>query len=76
MTICKKDDRPPHQKSWLFIASKGVGLFLDIRSARKALKGLLQNICLTLDLLYHKCNPLITTAVDSSIILKNMKTIT
>ena len=30
MTMCKKDGKPPHQRSRSFIASKGVGLFLDI----------------------------------------------
>ena len=31
MTICKKDDRPPHQNSRFFIASKQVvGLSLGI----------------------------------------------
>ena len=53
MTMFKKDDRLPHQKSKFFIASKGVGLTLDIWPLKKALKGLLQNIYLMLDLLYH-----------------------
>ena len=30
MTMCKKDNRPPHQKSRFFIASKDGGLSLDI----------------------------------------------
>ena len=67
----KKDDRLPHQKSTFFIASKRVGLSLDIWPSWKALKCLLQNICLLLDWLYRKRNPLITTVVDSSIFKKN-----
>ena len=35
------NDRSPHQKSRLFIASKGVGLSLDNWIPRKALKCLL-----------------------------------
>ena len=42
MTMCKNDDKLPHQKS-SFIASKGVGLFLDVWPSRKYLKRLLQN---------------------------------
>ena len=40
---------------------------LDIWPSRKYLKCLLQNTYLKLDLLYHKCNLLITTVVDGSI---------
>ena len=65
--ICKKDDRAPHHKSRFFIASQGVGLSLDTCLSRKALKRVLQNIYLTLDLLYNKHNPLLTIAVDGSI---------
>ena len=69
--MLKKFDRLPHQKSRFFITSKGVGLYLDIWSS-KALNCLLQNIYLMLDLLYYKRNPLVTTAVDGSIFLKNI----
>ena len=62
MAMCKKDDK---QKSSFFIASKGVNLSSDIWSPR-SLEGFLQNIKLTLDLLCHKRNSLITTAVDGS----------
>ena len=65
--ICKKDDRAPHHKSRFFIVSQGVGLSLDTCLSRKALKRVLQNIYLTLDLLYNKHNPLLTIAVDGSI---------
>ena len=57
-----KDDRSPHQKSRFFIGSKVVDLSLDVWPLRKALKPFLQNICLLLDLLYHKCKTLITIA--------------
>ena len=57
--ICKKDDRASHHKSRFFIASQGVGLSLDTCLSRKALKRVLQNIYLTLDLLYNKHNPLL-----------------
>ena len=65
--ICKKDDRALHHKSRFFIVSQGVGLSLDTCLSRKALKRVLQNIYLTLDLLYNKHNPLLTIAVDGSI---------
>ena len=65
--ICKKDDRAPHHKSRFFIVSQGVGLSLDNCLSRKALKRVLQNIYLTLDILYNKHNPLLTIAVDGSI---------
>ena len=65
--ICKKDDRASHHKSRFFIASQGVGLSLDTCLSRKALKRVLQNIYLTLDILYNKHNPLLTIAVDGSI---------
>ena len=41
-TMCKKDDRPPHPKRKFFIASKQVGLSLDIWPYRKALKRLIR----------------------------------
>ena len=66
MTMSKKDDRLSHQKSRFFLASKGVGLSLDIWLSRKALEGLLQNMIMMLDLLYHKCNSLITAVLDGS----------
>ena len=65
--MCKKDNGLSHQKSMkfhIFIASKTVVLSLSIGLTRKALKGLLQNIYLMLELLYHKRNPLITTVLD------------
>ena len=69
--ICKKYDRAPHHKSRTFFASQGLGLSLDTCLSRKALKRVLQNIYLTLDLLYNKHNPLFTIAVDGSISKKN-----
>ena len=51
MTVCKKDDA---SEEYVFIASKGVYLSLDVCHSRKALKCLLQSIYLLLDLLYHK----------------------
>ena len=76
-TMCKKNDKPPYQKSRFFIASKGVvDLSLDIWPSRIALTNLLQNIYLTLDLVYHKRNPLFITIVDASVFLKIFKTIT
>ena len=59
----------------LFIAGKGVGLSLEIWAPRKALKSLLQNIFLMLDLLYYKHKSIITTVVDGSIFKKIFKTI-
>ena len=56
-----------HQKRRFFIASKGVGLSLDILPSIKALKGLLQNIYLMLDLVCCELNLLFTTVVDGSI---------
>ena len=58
----EKDNRPPHQRAFLLQASP-----------RKAFKRLLQNIQLTLDLLYHKSNLLIMTAVDVSILKKILR---
>ena len=57
--MCKNDDLSSHQSSIkvpVLIESKGVGLSLEIL---KALKGLLQNVYLMLELLYHKRNPLL-----------------
>ena len=70
MTMSKKDDRPPYQKSMFSITNKGAGLSLDIWPSRKALKRLLQIICLMLDLFYRKCNHLFTTVVADSIFKK------
>ena len=70
MTMSKKDDRPPYQKSMFSITNKGAGLSLDIWPSRKALKRLLQIICLMLDLFYRKCNHLFTAVVDDSIFKK------
>ena len=42
------------EKRICFLASRGVGLSLDIWPSRK---GLLQNTYLMLDLSCHKCNP-------------------
>ena len=66
--MSKKYDRPPHQKSRFFIASKEVG-FRRL-TLKKSLYLLLQSICLLLGLLYHKRNPLITTNADGSIFQK------
>ena len=73
MTIIKKDDRLPHQKSIFFITSKGVGLSLDIWPSGKALKCLLQDIYLILYLSYHKCSFLSMAVVDGSIFKKYLK---
>lgn len=54
MTRCKKDESWSHQNSRFFIIIKGVALSLNIWHSWKALKGLLQNIYLKLELLYHK----------------------
>ena len=54
----------------MFIASKGVDLSLDISRYKKP-KDLLQNIYLMLELLYHKRDHLIITAVDGSICTSN-----
>ena len=62
--MCKNDDLSSHQSSIkvpVLIESKGVGLSSEILKA----KGLLQNVYLMLELLYHKRNPLTTTAVYS-----------
>ena len=69
-STCKKDDRALHHKSRFFIVSQGVGLSLDNCLSRQALKRVLQNIYLTLDLLYNKLNPLFTIVVDCCIFLK------
>ena len=64
--MCKNDDLSSHQSSIkvpVLIESKGVGLSSEILKA----KGLLQNVYLMLELLYHKRNPLTTTAVYGSI---------
>ena len=75
-SMCKRDDRPWNQKNRFFIASKRIGLPLYISTSMKALKCLLQNIYLLLDLLYHKDNPFITTTVENNIFKKIFKTIT
>ena len=67
MVIFKKQWQVITSLNSSFIAGKGVALSLDIWPSRKALKCLLQIILLMLDLLYHKRNPPITTAVDVSI---------
>ena len=74
--MCKTFDRPPNQKNRFFIASKRIGLPLYISTSMKALKCLLQNIYLLLDLLYHKHNPFIATTVENNIFKKIFKTIT
>ena len=71
--ICKKYDRAPHHKSRTFFASQGLGLSLDTCLSRKALKRVLQNIYLALDLLYNKHNPLFTVVVNGSIFKKIIK---
>ena len=68
-----------HQSSikfHIFIANKAVDLSLDIQYSRKALKALLQNMYLMLELLYHKGNTLIMAVVDGSIFKKILVTIT
>ena len=55
------------KKSRFFIASKRLGLPLYISHPKKALKCLLQNTYLLLDLLYHKHNPFIIATVGDSI---------
>ena len=63
--VLKKWQTPLQEK--IFIGSKGESLSLDIWPKRKALKRLLQNIDLMLDLLCHKRNPLIRTVVDGRV---------
>ena len=70
--MCNRDDRPPYQKSRSFIASKRLGLPLHISHPKKALKCLLQNIYLLLNLLYDKHNSFIMTTVGDSIFFKNI----
>ena len=67
----EKDDRLPHQNRF-FIASKQVGLALDIWPSRKAIKGLLQNIYLILDLVYEKRNPFFRLLLMIAIWEKNV----
>ena len=67
MVIFKKQWQVITSINSSFIVGKGVALSLDIWPSRKALKCLLQIILLMLDLLYHKRNPPITTALDVSI---------
>ena len=69
--MCKKDDRSPDKKS-RFFATKGVGISFNIWPSKVVLKCLLQNICLLLDLLYHKCKSFITIAVDGTISFKKI----
>ena len=76
MSMCKGDNRSPYQKSIFFITSKRAGMSLYISHSKKAVKCLLQNVYLLLDLLYHKHNSLIMTTVGESIFLKICKTIT
>ena len=70
MTICKKDDRLSHQNSikvqYFYCKQKSKFIFRNL-ALKKHVKGLLQNIYLLLELLYHKRNVLITTVVDGSI---------
>ena len=61
-----------HIKRVGFIASKRADSSLDICLSRKALKCLLQNIYMMLDLLYKECYPLFRTVVDGSIFKKNI----
>ena len=68
----EKDDRLPHQNSRFFIASKQVGLALGIWPSRKAIKGLLQNIYLILDLVYEKRNPFFRLLLMIAIWEKNV----
>ena len=60
-----------HQKSRLFIASNGVFQHLTLN---KSLKMFIAEYILrfTIDLLYHKYNPLIMTVVDGSIFQKEI----
>ena len=66
-----KKKRLPLQISRILLRRK-VGLSLNVWPSRNALKRLLQNICMLLNLLYYKHNPFITTVVDGSIFKKNI----
>ena len=65
---CVKKMAGCHIKSRFFIVSKGADLSLDVWPLIKAFKPFLQNICLLLDLLYHKRKPLIMIALCGSIL--------
>ena len=49
---------------------------LNVWPSRKALKGLLKNIYLMLELLHHKRNRVLTTAVDGRVFQKVFTTVT
>ena len=66
MSIHVKEMTGYHIKRVEFLLQAKVGLSLYILPSRKILKCLLQNIYLLLDLLYHKYNPLTTTATTTA----------
>ena len=49
---------------------------LNVWPSRKTLKGLLKNIYLMLELLHHKRNRVLTTAVDGRVFQKVFTTVT
>ena len=67
MSMRKRDDRPPHQKSNFFIACKRVGLFSYTIDPQGKPWNVYYRICKLLDLSYLKSNPLITIGVVGSI---------
>ena len=73
MTMCKKDGKPPHQRSRSFIASKGVGFIFRHLTLEKR-QNVITEYMLLLDLLYYRCNSLIMTVVDGGIFERIFKT--
>ena len=59
----------------LFSSKQKSTFFFRHLTLKKALEGLLQNIYMMLDLLYHKRNPHITTIVDGRIFKHIFKTL-
>ena len=71
MSMCKRDDRLPHQKINFFIASKRVSLY-KIDPQRKPWN-VYYRICKLIDLPHIKRKPLTTTGVDGSMFWKNIE---
>ena len=72
--LCIKKMTGYHIKTVCFLLEAKEQVIFRPSNLRKDLTCLLQNICLLLDLLYYKCNPLIKTGVDGSIFKKIFKT--
>ena len=66
MTMCKKMTGCRTSKEHVFYCKQRNRFILRHVTLKKALEGLLQNIYLMLELLYHKPNPLIMIVVDGS----------